>query len=1067
MKQFFTRLGLACLLATVGLSGNAADPIFNFTFDTEADFTDNFDVTDGNTDGTKWEYCKYTTGSVPYYYAKCYYWQAYAYNDSMTTKQAFSLLKGHAYKLTFDGWADSTTGECTLAVGYHPSEESTNIQRIHSNKTVFINKYNGENPPAYECVFEVPEDGDYKFIFMAIGSSSSGGACVDNIMLVDGGSPMTPAEVSALSASAAADFSPVATLSITLPSKTITGSDLPADGISKVEIFRGDELVGTITSGLTPGSEISWPDNAAAEGMNSYKVIVYNGELASAPVETSVYVGPLTPLAPTQAKAEKAEGGKIKISWTAPVMSTADIALDSSLLSYSISRTINEGEPVELAAALTETEYEDTYSSDELTTLIYTVTAHYGTKASEPTTTNSVKIGTYDLPFEESFANAVLPDDWEITTGDTGSSPKKWRVLSAMEKQPNAAPYDEDGGLLTYNSYNAYTTYWSQAITPEIKMTNATAPILEFMFYHSGSQSANDRVVIEISEDGADFAEMPDSEIKRNNGTTGWTLYQFPLNAYKDANSIRISFKAISGYGADMAIDAIRIYNGMAYDLEAVSLEAPASVKTGADGEFKLTVKNSAFADIAAADYTINVYAEGEVAKVIDGQDIAAGESKEFEFIIPTHAGHVENGIPVYCEIVFANDEEPDNNISQEIIVSVEAYQAKAVTSVTGSVSGNTLTLTWPEIEIENYKKMESAITLDREEDMITKDEYDEDHSIAYPATFTASDGKVWQNIDKDGEICGDEGFPGVAKAFMYTSRNMRSSTVHKDYSGEDANGMLVAIAPKAEYPIKAASDYIVSPELPGDGMHTLEFHARAFTNVETEFYVEYTEDDDFTTDNIEEKFIPIGDKITIKSEGYELKADTWRDYSIVIPSTAKYVAIHFVGKSTYSDQTSLCLDDIRLTSEPFSKPTYNVYYREYPGTEEQEAEVMRVAASSKAPQKHNAEAIEEAEYVLSVPTASTDFHVSAVYPQGETELSPAYRHDIITIVDEIETESSVSVKVCGREITATSNGKAILISVYAVYGSILANEVEKFVPAVPGAYVVKAGDKAVTVMVK
>lgn len=1066
MKQFFTKLGLACLLTTIGLSGNAADPIFNFTFDTEADFTDNFQVVDGNEDGVKWKYNSYSSGKFTY--AQCYSYSTSSYNDSMITKAAFQLQAGQAYKLNFLAWGeDSDRTICSqLAIGIFPKTndyENAEISSLFSKRVNFVNKYSG-NPSteSYEEMFEVPEDGEYQFVFMAIGSDK-GGVAIDNITLTAEGSPLTPAEVSALSASAASDFSLSATLSITLPSKTVTGSDLAENGISKVVIFRGDDTAATITTGLTPGETISWTDLNAAEGWNTYTVVVFNGDLGSAPVVTTVFVGPLTPLAPTAAKAEKTEGGKIKVSWTAPVKSTTDIALDASLLTYSITRTIGDGEPETIITGLAETEYEDSFTSDDLTTILYTVTAYYGTKVSEGVATNPVKVGTYGIPFEESFAHAVLPDDWEITTSDTSTyAPKQWQVRSSMEKSPYATSYDEDGGLLSYNSFNISSNYWSRAITPEIKIAGNKAPTLEFMFYHSGTQSGNDRIVLEISKDGGELTEIPDSEIKRNNGTTGWTLYSFPLNSYIDANSIRISFKAISAYGADMAIDAIRIYNGTNYDLEAVSLEAPAAVKSGKHGEFKFTVKNSAFSEVKADQYSVKVYAEGELVETLESMDIAPAETKEFDFTIPSHAGHIESGIPVYCEIDFAEDEKQENNISQEVVVSVEPYQAKAVGTVSGSVSGNTLTLSWPEIEIEDYQAMESAITLDREEDAITKEAYDEDHSIAYPATFTASDGKVWQNIDNDGKICNDMAFPGVAKAFMYTSKAMRNNSYHADHSGEESTGMLVAVSPKyVSYPAYEASDYLVSPMLPGEGYHILSFYAKPFASDSGDFTVEYATEE-YTIDDISEKFVALSEKITMKSSA-------WTEYSFVIPSSAKYVAIHFVSKAPYSsdERATLCLDDIRLTSEPFAKPTYNVYYREYPGNNEQEAEVMRVGSVSTSPKRHNDSPIEEASYVLAAPTVSTDYHVSAVYPDGETDISTPYRHDISTGVIEIEAENEISVKVAGRQITATANGETVLISVYAVDGSILANGVEKFIPETSGAYIVKAADKAVTVMVK
>lgn len=1087
MKRFFTKLSVSALLLASAFPAIGAEPIFSFDFENETTFNTDFSVKDNNEDGTKWKWTKYNTGNRPYYYAQCYYWNATYYNDAMTTKNAYHLESGHAYLLSYEAWAEaSDQSTTTLAIGYFSEGDEENPVRITSLKPIYINKYNGDNPPAYDAVFEVEETGDYYFTFMAIGDK--GGTAIDNVVLTDAGSPMAPQSAASLNAEAATDFSLSATISFTLPTKTVTGNDLPANGISKAEIYRGTALIHTITSDLTLGQTISRTDNNAEAGNNIYKVIVYNGELASSAVETTVFVGPMTPLAPTSVLVVKAEGGKEKITWTAPTLSVEEQTLKPELITYNVYRKVNDSDAVKVASAISNTEFEDSYSPDEIAMVTYEVEALYSGLTSEKAVSNTIKVGTYTLPFEESFVGAVLPDDWEITTTDTSSwSTKKWIVASRMTSSPNANPFDGDGGFLTYNSYSASRGLQSQAITPEIKLNGAKSPVLEFQFYHSTNSSSNDDyVVIEVSKDGGAFEEMAIDSIKRYNATQGWKLYQIPLSAYKDAQTIRISFKAVSNYGADMAIDAIRIFNAKSNDLEAGAITAVnAEVNSGEDAEFKFTVKNVAFGDVSGEDYSVKAYLGDELLTVLPGQDVAATQSVEFTFSVSSHAGHIEAGIPVYAEIDYADDEDMSNNESAQITVSVKSYAGENATDLTGTIEGQTLRLNWTAVTGDQYEAVASEITLDREEDIITGEAYNDDNTLAWPSTLTASDGKIWKNIDKDGiELMSQYSMPAGKRGFMITSKGMSNNNSHLDFSGEEEHGMLVAAAPK--HGKGSASDYLVSPLLPGRGNHTLSFEGKVYSGACTaDFVVEYTTDSEFTTDDIEDKFVPAAPKVHYnvnqKIEETGKFASNWHTYSYKIPADAKYVAIHFVGTGgvTYEEDdygwgeyyeveipSVFCIDNIKLTSAPMDAPTYNVYYREI-GSTEDEPVAYAATTTTKPAQKHNSAPVETGEYVLALPAVATDYHVSAVYPAGETALSAPYSFNVPAGIENVDSASGLSIRVEGRSIRAFANGEEVAITVYDLDGKVVALNAYGFMAAQGGAYIVTAEGKATKIVVK
>lgn len=1076
MNKRFTQIGLSMLLAAASLPAVGAEPIFSFDFEDQSAFNQDFTVTDANNDGTKWKWASYNTGSRPYTYALVYYWNVYDYNDMMTTKATYHLEPGHAYKLSYDAWTDQSDDKypgSTLAIGYFSEGNPEGISAVGSVKPVFINKYQGIIPASYEHLFEVPAAGNYGFVIMANGKNS-GGACIDNIVLVDAGSPNTPGAPVEVAVAGGADFALTANVTVSLPSKTVTGSALAADGITKLEIYKGETLVHTATSNLTPGGEYTWTDNAATEGVNTYRAVVYNGELVSESTEGSAYIGPMTPTAPTSAAAAKVAGGKVEISWMAPDKSAEGQPLQADLISYKVWRVV-DGEPTLLNGSLKATTYTDTYSSETIVKVSYRIEAQYSGRASEAVETNELSFGAYGLPFEESFADGVLPAGWEITTSGTGYYAKQWEVKSRMTSSPSAESYDGDGGMLTYNSYSASRDLWSQAITPEINIKGLATPVVEFQFYHSSSSSGSDKVILEISKDGAPFEEIPDAVVVRNEyGKNGWTAYQFPLAAYNDANTIRLSFKAVSAYGADMAIDAIKLYTAKAWDLEATAIEGVASVSAGEDADFKFTVTNVAFAEVPGDDYEVDVYVNGNLYDTLAGQTIAPNASAEFEFAVPTHAGHEDSGVTVYAEVKFDNDEDTSNNISQEITAGVETYAGTGVAEVRGEVDGDTLRLLWDGIEVEDYEPMTAELNLDGEDYYISKDDYTKDKTVAIKDTYTDAEGRVWRSIDADGKVSdATYNLPSNAKAFMYTSAEMTGNSFHKDYSGDSANGMFIAIAPKEG----EASDYLITPVMPGSGDHILEFMGKSYSGAcLADFTVEYSTTDELDTENLAEQFVAFGEKVHIENTYRD--GGVWRPYTYHLPREAKYIAIHFISendKATEGDWETgyyevpiyavLCLDNIKVTSTPMDAPTYNVYYREY---EDEAAELRSVRAETVKGgiNRHNEEAIAEAQYEVALPGVTTDFHVSTVYPAGETSLSDAYHYNVATGVVEVAESAKVSVRVEGNTISVLAGGERVAFDVYVLDGAQLAAGVETY-SAAAGVYVVKTGKTAATVIVK
>ena len=160
---------------------------------------------------------------------------------------------------------------------------------ISDNDAKFIEK---------TMTFTVPANGVYSVAFTDNETSlyTTMTMALDDIELT--AKYPTPMPAENLQAEETEKGSRVIKLTFGLPSETVNGEALTS--ISKVEILRGNDVVGTIedSSMLTPGDGVSYTIENAPRGYQAYRVIVYNGELASQPTAPfTVMSGYLTNLA--------------------------------------------------------------------------------------------------------------------------------------------------------------------------------------------------------------------------------------------------------------------------------------------------------------------------------------------------------------------------------------------------------------------------------------------------------------------------------------------------------------------------------------------------------------------------------------------------------------------------------------------------------------------------------------------------------------------------------------------------------------------------------------------------
>lgn len=994
------------LVAVVAPSAAWAGELYSWNFDKDSDFEGQFRVTDksGSTaTGGTWVNYSYTTGPKEYHYARCYAYSKRQYDDYMTLKSPLSLQPGTAYKVSFDYWDDGNDSGRTalLEVGFGTGSDETQYTMLPELTGKYINKYQGQTPERCEIFFEVPAQGEY---YLTFHSKGSGGIGFDTLVVEDAGNPASPLPLSALTVTAAPDFSTSATLAMTLPEKTITGGELLS--VTSLAIERNGESLTTLTDNLAPGAEVSWTDANAPEGEVEYTVYVLCGELRSAPVSASAFVGPLVPQSPANVTLAAGEGG-YTVSWQAPTKSVNDLPLDQSLLSYQVSRKCGDEEAVVLRK-VTDLSYTDNYVADSRVELSYTVAAVYGEKYSAESVSNVLKVGPVALPFAESFAGAS-PGEMEAEK-ITGSY--TWEAAKSGSS-PTCQPQDSDGGLVTYRSYNSQTGNSARLITPEIVGSSATNLTLTYWIYKNTSGNNDDHVVIEVSKDGADWVTVDGSKCTVKGDKAGWEEQTLSLQSYvAGATRFRVAVRAISGYGYNTHIDNVKLFNALTKDLVVAPIEIDAVVNAGTSREVKVSVTNKGADALAAGDYSIALLLDEDAVDMAQGPAIQPNETVDVTFKLAFNALHAGKAHKLTAKVLYDDDEDMTNN-EAEADFSVVASAHPTVLNFKAEHTDDGILLSW-EAPIDNTGYEPTEIS----EDFANCTNVNSDETIL--------GGTDWTVVDADGVEAATTSY-----GFKSGTWNVFESTSSYAPQSQRGGKFIAMISPRGGAP----DDWLISPELkPFDGMYyNLEFSAGTNTDG-SKFEVLYSE----TTPAIAS--FTLVQEVAVK-KGYSGFA--WNNYSVAVPGTAKYIAIRNVSASSDYNYPLVGIDYVSVKSDLPLIVGYNVYDENG---------------------KINDEPLSETQYLvpendLQRETGVRTFRGTALYDDGESIFSEAAT---LTGVTSAETPNAgVSIVPGGIE----TGGAA---SVYTLDGRRVAHiTVPGRILLPSGVYIVRSGGSVIKVAIR
>lgn len=202
---------------------------------------------------------------------------------------ALKLKARHSYRLSFKFRSGSNYGASfAVYLTDKPTEDCKNVMTLMETKSYGYPDSEWQNfteDRVTPAEFQVEETGVY-FVSVQHGFMAANWEFDDFKVedITEPGIPNTPADMQA----EAAEGTRTVTVSFTLPAKDNNDDD---PQMTSVELKRGEEVVYTRTEDLVPGAKMSWTDEKAPLGINTYSVTVSNANGTSAAASASVKVG--------------------------------------------------------------------------------------------------------------------------------------------------------------------------------------------------------------------------------------------------------------------------------------------------------------------------------------------------------------------------------------------------------------------------------------------------------------------------------------------------------------------------------------------------------------------------------------------------------------------------------------------------------------------------------------------------------------------------------------------------------------------------------------------------------
>lgn len=909
------------------LLGAAFEVPYFCDFDTSLDL---YTVIDANNDGSTWIWDPATK-------AAAYQWNSTNAGDDWLISPPLHLKGGKNYKVSFK--ARSTNGALypeKLEAFWGTGNSPELLKETLLEKTV-LNGVDGYE--LFEKIIQPKEEGKYYLGFHAVSDAYQYYLYLDSVLVEDAPDANAPGVVTNLKAAGDPTGELIATLTFNAPTTTQNGGTLSS--LTKIEVRKGDNIVGTVNN-PTPGEAYTVTDNNATQGTNDYAVYAYNEAGAGPRATVSTFVGVDMPDMPTVSILDKTSS--VTLSWD-PVKGLNGGIIQPAKTRYDIFNVSPEGYVSDSVTSVTGvTEYEITgLSNDEGATQSYrtwAVRAANGAGESNFGVAAIVVGKPYTLPFHQSFKNAT--DEGFFMGINHGEGIYQWQIT-------NETSVDNDGGSQSFFASEASS---GNAYTGKITLKGAKNPHLLF-YYKQGAENLPATLTALAEQRDGTMTKLFSYDFS-NSTSTDWAtaLVKIPASLVAE-DFVKIHFNVTTTDGLQgnkIYVDNINIVDPVKNDA-AITLTAPDSIKKGQTLTAQLTLKNNGLDNLVNPRVTLTMNGKTLVDSTLN-QTLGLLESAVIPVKVVTSSLDEDDKLTLKAEVTNEGDLVTDNNTATADVKALLAdVSAPTDLRCTEQKDGN-VTLAWTAPEVSYLTKTDDFESYD-------------------PWSISFGD---WTTIDADNGVSqalsSMATYPHQGEAFAFIdwqpSDLFRTGAGLDPHSGKKA---LVSICQlnqtKTEY--VTADNWLISPRLSGRAQ-IISFWVNNFPQqgYGTETFQVWAS----TTDNAQASFQQVGSEYT-QSSG------EWTKIDVELPEGTTYFAIR---QTTSSDQAFIfMLDDI--TFEVANGATSYRVYRE---------DAIRGTAT-------------EATYTdQGVADGNHDYAVTAIYPDG-SESEPAVLNVQTTGINQTE----------------------------------------------------------------
>lgn len=741
----------------------------------------------------------------------------------------------------------------------------------------------------YEAVIEnITETGAYFIAFHATTTRGEYWLYLDDVQVLNGPAAAAPGFAEDFTVTPAPNATLATKVTFTAPTKDFSGNSLSE--ITKITVYRDNTEIKSYGA-TTPGTVLTFDDNEAKQGFNTYKIVCSNSYGDGNPIEVQCWAGLDAPKAPTKPTHTTENGTHAIVTWVAPAEGVNGGSLDYSKLTYDVTR--NDG--VVVATGISETRFVDTTidTAEGQKNVFYEITATNAAGTSAKAKTLFIIYGNpYVGEYHESFKNgAVETRPWVIEVVNESLNPGAipyWQVVSKGEN-PVVSAQDGDNGLVTCTRNTPWAA--SRILSPKLQKGDMKNPVLSFWMHHyynpdleNGWSTDQDIIQPEVLVDGK-YTNLTEKPLLLINGN-GWYKYEILLNDFVADKVFQIAFCGTSGTGYNMHLDNIAVTSVLDNDMRIAEFVTCERLAVGTSRDITVTVRNQGA--IQANGYKVVLYRNGEIFKEANGtKTLAFGEEESFSFPVSATILDAGSENKYMAEVIYNSDEDTANNKSEEKIIEVPAPQLPPVTDLNAVMNNGKVELSWSEPAspaanetiIEGFENFE-AFTISDFNDWTL---IDNDALETYGISNSSSESGIYE-------------YPNACLQMAFMAFNpLKAGITNKLWTPFSGNQMAVAFASVGGQ----NNDWLISPRI--NGGQTVSFYAKtpSMWYGEEPFYFCYSE-----TDSLYTSFKPLSD---LEKVPY----GSWVKYSYTLPEEATFFAINYVGY----EQFALFIDDIEYES--------------------------------------------------------------------------------------------------------------------------------------------------------